>query len=491
LSEDGRGTVATDQLRLASACLSDLIRIDTSASPGGERAAALYLQSLLTGAGIDVSVHRPWPGKANLIARLPATPPSPGDQHQRRPGALLVITHLDCHPFERPGWLYDPLGGVTADGAIWGRGAVNCKGPIAAWTSLMIHLHRSGRPRVRDLVLVAASDGVGGFAHGLEWLYRHHGRTLAADAAIAQGGGWPLRMCGQTYYAVNCAERGLVQIKVGPAPGVGGSNTRSAATADQEFLAAEAIVAAAERLELPIRLTPHFEAFVEALAETQRRPASSHIRSLLSPLITVEAARRLVRDPAQRAEFLAGARNAVKPRLLRSTGVPGRVVDQTEAVLSALLLPGQDLGSLTNELGAAMRKAGLPIASPRHPHGLRLQAEPVSAATASPTNHELLAVIATAVARQRPGATLAPITSGAPTSCRLPRLAGTPAYGFFPLTEALATIDPRAPNERMPLAGLAFALKVLGDVVEGYVVGRSGGVGGRDRDRDRGSCQDF
>jgi acetylornithine deacetylase/succinyl-diaminopimelate desuccinylase-like protein len=383
------------------------------------------------------------------------------------------------------------LGGATADGAIWGRGAVNCKGPIAAWASLMVHLHRSGRPRVRDIVLVAASDGVGGFAHGLDWLYRHHGQTLAADASIAQGGGWPLRMCGQTYYAVNCAERGLVRVKVGPTPGKGEPNDRSATAADQEFAAAEAIMAAADRLELPVHLTPHFEAFVEALASTQRRPAASHIRSLLSPLITEQAARRLVRDPAQRAELLAGAHNAVKPLLLHSTGIPGRVIDQTEAVLTALLLPGQSLDSLTDELGAAMRKAGLPIASPRRPHGLRLQAESVRAATASPTNHELLAVIATAVARQRPGATLAPITSGAPTSCRLPRLAGTPAYGFFPLTEPHATIDPRAPNERMPLAALEFALKVLGGVVDGYVAGGGGGVGGRDRDGDWSSCQDF
>jgi acetylornithine deacetylase/succinyl-diaminopimelate desuccinylase-like protein len=472
LSEDDRASVAIDQLRLASACLSDLIRIDTSGSPGGESTAARYLQSLLASAGINAAVHRSWPGRANLIARLPATPPPAADELQRRPGALLVITHLDCHPFDRTGWLYDPLGGVTADGAIWGRGAVNCKGPIAAWTSLLINLHRSGRPRVRDVVLVAAADGVGGFAHGLDWLYRHHGQALAADAAIAQGGGWPLRMCGQTYYAVNCAERGLVQVKVGPAPGKGQAKDRSPAAADQELLAVEAIMAAAERLELPVHLTPHFEAFVEALAATQRRPAASHIRSLLSPLITDQAARRLVTDPAQRAELLAGARNALKPHRLTSTGVPGRVVDQTEAVLSALLLPGQSLDLLSDELGAAMRKAGLPIASPRRPHGLRLQAESVSAATASPTNHELLAVIAAAVARRHPGATLAPITSGAPTSCRLPRLAGTPAYGFFPLTEALATIDPRAPNERMPLAGLAFALQVLGDVVEGYVVGR-------------------
>src|SRR4051794_30698783 len=113
-----------DVARLAS----DLIRIDTtnpgdSGGPGTERPAAEYVAAELTEAGYDVTyLESGARGRGNVIARLAGADPGRG--------ALLVHGHLDVVPADPADWSVHPFSGEIRDGYLWGRGAVDMKGPL-------------------------------------------------------------------------------------------------------------------------------------------------------------------------------------------------------------------------------------------------------------------------------------------------------------------------------------------------------------------------
>ena len=66
-----------------------------------------------------------------------------------------ILTHIDVVPAGE-GWTHDAFGGEIVDGRIYGRGAMDDKGPaIAALYALkalsdnMIHLKKKGAPHLR------------------------------------------------------------------------------------------------------------------------------------------------------------------------------------------------------------------------------------------------------------------------------------------------------------------------------------------------------
>src|SRR3954463_381889 len=102
----------------------DLLRIDTTNTGDprttvGERAAAEYVATQLTEAGIDVEVHESAPRRTNLVARIPGV--------DRSRGALLVHGHLDVVPADAREWSVPPFSGAEKDGYLWGRGAIDMK----------------------------------------------------------------------------------------------------------------------------------------------------------------------------------------------------------------------------------------------------------------------------------------------------------------------------------------------------------------------------
>jgi acetylornithine deacetylase/succinyl-diaminopimelate desuccinylase-like protein len=109
--------------------LGELIRIPSvnpEGDPGvpepGEAALALYLERLLTGLGAEVSLREVLPGRPNVVARFPSD----------RPGKprLLLAPHTDT--VSVVGMTIEPFGGEVRDGKVWGRGASDTKGPMAA-----------------------------------------------------------------------------------------------------------------------------------------------------------------------------------------------------------------------------------------------------------------------------------------------------------------------------------------------------------------------
>jgi succinyl-diaminopimelate desuccinylase len=121
-----------------------LIAID-GAAPGGELAAATLVAEVLSGAGIDVGLL-PFDGdRANLVARVGGS-----SGH----GALTLSGHLDTVPVgPQASWSVPPHGGVVRDGRLYGRGALDMKGPVAAMVIALLRLSAAAEAPAGDIVL--------------------------------------------------------------------------------------------------------------------------------------------------------------------------------------------------------------------------------------------------------------------------------------------------------------------------------------------------
>jgi acetylornithine deacetylase len=127
-----------------------LVRIDSrnpSLCPGapGEREAALLLRDVLHDWGFRTELHDASPGRPNLIARI-GTP--------RGGRSLMLNGHLDVVGTE--GMSHAPFNAEERDGKLFGRGAADMKGGLAA---MCAGAWRAARAGVRgEITVVAVAD---------------------------------------------------------------------------------------------------------------------------------------------------------------------------------------------------------------------------------------------------------------------------------------------------------------------------------------------
>lgn len=95
---------------------------------------------------------------------------------ERTPG-LMLNTHLDHVEAGDPErWPMPPFGGETRDGRVWGRGAVDIKGPLAAQVYGAAAALREGRPPGEVWVTAVVQEEIGGL--GARHLISHLGTDL-------------------------------------------------------------------------------------------------------------------------------------------------------------------------------------------------------------------------------------------------------------------------------------------------------------------------
>jgi len=438
--------------------LRELIRFDTTNPPGAERRAARYMLEQLAGEGIEGEVHEPSFDRANLIARLPAPPETP----RRR--SLLLLSHLDVAPAQPDGWLHPPFSGAVADGAIWGRGAVDGKGPLAVFAALVVGLRRLQVPLRRDVVIVATADGENGGKLGIEWLLANFPDRIRASAAITTGGGWSFRMHGKTHFTCVNSEKGIVLVRL---TAHGRSGHGGYRPPDNALILLGRALAAIHEWETPVHITPGFQQLVETIAFTQDAAVSRRVRSMLNPLLTTGATKRLVREADDREALLAMCRNSFCPTLLRGGSTPSSVPASAEAILDCRILPGQTADTACAELEARLRARGLPVGE-QEGTCLALEVVREEPSSESPPHTELTRCLERAIRRHRQSAGLVPAVSKGATGGGPLRAAGVLVYGFFPTLSPASLATVHAKNERLDLESLEFALKVLWDAVRQY-----------------------
>ena len=132
-----------DQLDI-TALLSDLV-----ARPSFEREEAVgeYLIGRFRSLGLETTTTGISPGRFNVLA------------HYGPPGRQLILnSHMDTvPPGDEKAWSMPPLKPVVRGGRLYGRGACDAKGPLAAMTAAFEALVRSGTPLRGRLTLMAVA----------------------------------------------------------------------------------------------------------------------------------------------------------------------------------------------------------------------------------------------------------------------------------------------------------------------------------------------
>jgi acetylornithine deacetylase len=129
----------------------DLVRID-SVNPGlvpgapGEGAVAEFTASVCDSLGLDVARHEPEPGRVSITARRP------GGGGGR---SLMLNAHYDTVGVDD---MADPFGGTIRDGRLYGRGAYDMKGALAACLGAAKALVDADVQLAGDVVVAAVAD---------------------------------------------------------------------------------------------------------------------------------------------------------------------------------------------------------------------------------------------------------------------------------------------------------------------------------------------
>jgi succinyl-diaminopimelate desuccinylase len=108
------------------AALERLVGFDTQNPPGREAEAAAWLQTEMVGMGLRAEISQILPERTNVVGVL-----------ENGPGPSFAFnTHIDVVP-AGDGWISDPFVLRCADDRLYGRGACDAKGPMAAMLGAM------------------------------------------------------------------------------------------------------------------------------------------------------------------------------------------------------------------------------------------------------------------------------------------------------------------------------------------------------------------
>jgi acetylornithine deacetylase/succinyl-diaminopimelate desuccinylase-like protein len=181
--------------------LRRLISLNTVNPPGNEEIVQLHLKELLESAGFECELLAAVEGRPNLVARLRGRSDGP---------RLAYLGHADTVIAEPKDWTVDPWSGELRDGQVWGRGALDMKGQVAAEVAAACALAEEGwRPESGELMVIVTADEERGAAKGANWLCANHPDTVRCDYVVNEGGGHAFEFEGRAIYPVEVAEKGV------------------------------------------------------------------------------------------------------------------------------------------------------------------------------------------------------------------------------------------------------------------------------------------
>lgn len=154
------------------------MREGDSQSLYGEAGVAEYVAETLRSWKIDVELVKVLPGRPNVVAKLEGRPSTA----QRR--RLVWQTHMDTVQVDEG--MEDPFRAWIKEGRIYGRGAVDAKGQLAAMLAALYRLSRTGAPPC-DLYFVAAVDeehNFRGVMHLVESGFRADGGVVGEPTGL-------------------------------------------------------------------------------------------------------------------------------------------------------------------------------------------------------------------------------------------------------------------------------------------------------------------
>lgn len=424
--------------------LQQLIRFDTTNPPGAERECLDFVSSLLTRAGIDVRTEARHKERPNVIARIAGRGEAP---------PLLMHGHVDVVPSGSEAWAHSPFSGDLVDGFVWGRGALDMKGAVAAMIAACLSFAFTGNRPAGDLIFAFVSDEEAGSEFGIQFLVQE--RTELFDGVrygIGEGGTPSMQIDGETLYPINVAEKqgcwmrltlrgrsGHASVPIRDGTIVRLAEALRRLSSYQSIVQITAPVAA--MMEEVSSAVPHSD-FARALQTlVDGRPLAvaelGQYRTIIEPLVTNTVSATVVS---------AGSKVNVHP-------------DQALIELDARLLPGASAEVIQAELGALLADL---------PHDLV-----VTYFDPYPTEIDwgLYETLKAVTFAEDPMAHVIPQLATGVTDARFLASLGIQNYGFTPMPVPLGFEGAslmHAVDERIPASGVRFLARCYRRLLQLY-----------------------
>lgn len=173
---------------------------------GNETPVCEYIKEWFSKDGIESEILEAAPNRGNIIANIE------GDSDEL---GLLFMSHTDVVPVEEEEkWSYPPFSAELVGDRIYGRGASDCKGLLAAQMFAMRLLKRNNVKLKNTLSLVSGADEEHGGRYGFGWLAENYPEKLKAPYAINEGGGTPIMSPSGLTYILGVGEKGRLQVEI-------------------------------------------------------------------------------------------------------------------------------------------------------------------------------------------------------------------------------------------------------------------------------------
>ena len=429
--------------------LARLIALDTQNPPGNEILAARYLDSVLKALpGVETHILDPGDGRANFIARLRAVKPA------RR--AVLVMGHMDVVGADTAKWQSPPFQATERDGYIYGRGAIDDKGALAATVTAFRQLAAIRDRLDRDIILLGTAAEEGG-DQGIERVMADH-LPLIKDAEFALNEGGRVRIRDGRVQTINIqTTEKLSYVVIAEANGTSGHG--SVPLGDNAIAALARALARVHEARAPVRVNATTRAYFEGLSrvetDARKREAMRAIAAAADQASLDAAAAVLSEDPAHSAVLRTGVSLTMIDGGIRTNVIPSSAT----ATLNVRVLPE---GDITADIAALNRIGAEPQVT------FTLRGKPQAAPPVSPSTTPLYMAMKTAGEAMAPGAVVLPFMSTGGTDGAVLRAAGIPTYGILPMPlTADDEMRMHGDNERVPTAALGWAAEYLYRVLLG------------------------
>ncbi|HEX8320737.1 M20/M25/M40 family metallo-hydrolase [Longimicrobium sp.] len=432
--------------------LQNLIRINTQNPPGNELATALYFDSVLSRVpGVETHVLRvPTDStRANFVARLRA--------RNARQKPVLVMGHMDVVGADTSKWETDPFEPTFRDGYLYGRGAIDDKGMLAATLTAFVQLAAQRDRLDRDIIFFGTAGEEGGPPVGVDWVIENH-RALIGDAEFALNEGGRIRVMDGQIRTVNIQTTEKVAYNV-VARATGPSGHGSVPLAGNALAALARAVTRVHEWRAPVRLIETTRLYFQRLATIEQ---NAEVKRAMQDISSEGASREqidraaavLSRDPLHNAVLRTGTSLTLLNGGFRTNVIPS----EGRATFNVRILPGEDITEVVRMMNQAGGEPSVTFA---------LDGDPAQAPPPSPVSTELFQAMEQSARTMAPGATVLPFMSTGATDGAALRAIGIPTYGILPMPMPIEDeLRMHGDNERVPVGALGWATEYLYRVLQ-------------------------
>jgi acetylornithine deacetylase/succinyl-diaminopimelate desuccinylase-like protein len=291
---------------------------------------------------------------------------------------------------------------------------------------LALALKRSGRVGQRDLILAAVADEEAGSELGARHLVENHPELVRAGFVLNETGAFTLFLGERRFYPIQVAEKGFVTVKmtVTASPGHGSM--------------------------------PRSDTAITWMADLITRLTRTPMRRRITPLIRTTLNELGIAPEKAPPLFRPMMANTVSPTILRAGYKDNVIPGEATVILDGRTLPGEDEKSFLRELRE--------IVGPEPILEVIKSAPPAEASFNTP----LFRLLRSRTEAADPGARAIPWMLPGATDSKFYAQVGAICYGFAPVR-----LDAKMPfgslyhgnDERMPIEGLLWGLRLYADVV--------------------------